>query len=348
MKILMIGLGGIGQRHLRNIRSLLGNAADVIAYRVRRQTHVVTPTMNADPSRNVEQEYSIRVFSSLDEALEQKPEIAFICNPSSLHIPVTLACLKAGCDVFIEKPLSDSLQGTKELERVASEANRVAMVGYQTRFHPCLHKLAELVQSGILGNLLAVRSTIGEYLPNWHPFEDYRQIYAVRADLGGGVVLTQIHEFDFLYSLFGLPSRVYAIGGHWSELEMDVEDTASILMECAVAGRPLPIHLHQDYLQSPPNRQCEVIGDRGRVVMDLRAVTVTVFTRDVDIPVIHDFPGFERNRLFVDELSHFFDCVKTRRKPVVDLADGLQSLRMALAAKKSMSTHMPVELTEMK
>ena len=348
MRILFIGLGAIGQRHLRNIRSLLGNAADVIAYRVRRQTHVVTPTMNADPNRNVEQEYSIRAFSSLDEALEQKPEIAFICNPSSLHIPVTLACIRAGCDVFIEKPLSDSLQGTEDLARVASETKRVAMVGYQVRFHPCLTKLAEIVQGGTLENLLAETSTIGEYLPNWHPYEDYRQTYAARADWGGGVVLTQIHEFDFLYSLFGLPSRVYAIGGHWSELEMDVEDTASILMECTVAGRPLPIHLHQDYLQSPPSQQCEVIGDRGRAIMDLRAVTVTLFTRNIDTLVIHNFSGFERNQLFVDELSHFLDCVKTRRKPVVDLADGLQSLRMALAAKRSMSTRMPVELTAAK
>jgi predicted dehydrogenase len=348
MKILIIGLGGIGQRHLRNIRSLLGDSADVMAFRVRRQTHVVTPTMNADSSRNVEQEYSVRVFSSLDEALEQKPKIALICNPSSLHVSATLSCIRARCDVFIEKPLSDSLQGTKDLARVASESKCIAMVGYQVRFHPCLQKLSEILQSRILGNLLAVRSTIGEYLPNWHPYEDYRQIYAVRSDLGGGVVLTQIHEFDFLYSLFGLPSRVYAIGGHWSELEMDVEDTASILMECAIDGRPLPVHLHQDYLQSPPNRQCEVIGDRGRAVMDLRAVTVSVFTRNNDAPAIYNFPGFERNQLFVDELSHFLDCVKTRKKPVVDLADGLQSLRMALAARESMSTHMPVELTDVK
>ena len=71
---------------------------------------------------------------------------------------------------------------------------------------------------GKLGNLLAVRATIGEYLPNWHPYEDYRQMYASRADLGGGVILSQIHEFDYLYSLFGVPRRVYALGGQWSDL----------------------------------------------------------------------------------------------------------------------------------
>jgi|SRR5271166_539532 len=344
MKILMIGLGGIGQRHARNLRFLLGASAEMIAYRVRRQMHVVTPTLGADASRNVEDEYSIRTFPSLDEALAQKPNIAFVCNPSSLHLAVALACIRAGCDVFIEKPLTDSTVGTEELLRAAADKKSIAMVGYQLRFHPCLRKLAETVQSGILGNVLAARATVGEYLPNWHPYEDYRQMYAARADLGGGVVLSQIHEFDYLYSLFGLPSRVYALGGHWSELDIDVEDTASILMECSVAGRPFPIQLHQDYLQSPPSRQCEVIGDRGRVVMDLHGLTVAVFTRGNTTPEVHSFPGFERNQLFVDQTRHFLQCVKTRERPVVDLKDGLHSLRMALAVKRSIAEHQPIEL----
>jgi predicted dehydrogenase len=340
----MVGLGGIGQRHTRNLRAMLGDSVEIIAYRVRRQTLVVTPTMGVAEGRNVEEEYSIRVFSDLDEALAQKPDIAFICNPSSLHVPVSLACLRAGCDLFVEKPLSDSLEGTDELIQTAAAHKRIAMVGYQLRFHPCLRKLAETINSGILGNLLAVRATIGEYLPNWHPYEDYRQMYAARADLGGGVVLSQIHEFDYLYSLFGLPSRIYALGGHWSELEIDVEDTASILMECATAGRPLPIQLHQDYLQSPPSRQCEVIGDKGRAVMDLHALTVTVYTRGNATPTVHEFPDFERNQLFLDQTRHFLDCVQSRKRPVVDLHDGQMSLKVALAVKTSIASHLPVDL----
>jgi predicted dehydrogenase len=343
MKILMIGLGGIGQRHTRNLRALLGDTAEIVAYRVRRQTHVVTPGMDADSSRNVEDEYSVRVYPSLDDAIAEKPDVAFICNPSSLHVPATLACIQAGCDVFVEKPLSDSLDGTEELVRAAHEHHRIAMVGYQLRFHPCLRKLAQTVQSGVLGNLLAIRATIGEYLPNWHRYEDYRQMYAARADLGGGVVLSQIHEFDYLYSLFGPPSRVFAIGGHWSELEIDVEDTASVLMECNVAGRPLPIQLHQDFLQSPPSRQCEVIGDRGRAVMDLHALTVTVFVRNRAAPDVYSFAGFERNQLFLDEVAHFLECVRTRQRPVVNLNDGLQSLRMALAARWSIASRQAID-----
>jgi predicted dehydrogenase len=344
VKVLIIGLGGIGQRHIRNLRALLGDSVEIIAYRVRRLTHVVTPTMGADQERNVEEVYNIRTFSSLDEALAQKPDIAYICNPSSLHVAVTRSCLIAGCDIFLEKPLADSLDGTAELVDLARKHKRIAMVGYQLRFHPCVIRLTEIVRSGVFGNLLGVRATIGEYLPNWHPYEDYRTMYAARADLGGGVVLTQIHEFDFLYSIFGVPTRVYAVGGHWSELEVDVEDTASILMEAAYASRILPIQLHQDYLQSPPTRQCEVIGDRGRVTMDLHAQTVTTYTRNNPTPEIFKIENFDRNNLFLDQARHFLHCVETREKPIVDIADGIQSLRMALAVKQSIADHKPVDL----
>jgi predicted dehydrogenase len=344
VKILIIGLGGIGQRHTRNLRALLGDSVEIIAYRVRRLTHVVTPTMGADQERNVEEVYNIRTFSSLEEALAEKPDIAYVCNPSSLHVAVTRACLTAGCDVFLEKPLADSLDGTAELVDLAREHQRIAMVGYQLRFHPCVIRLTEIVRSGVLGNLLGVRATIGEYLPNWHPYEDYRIMYAARADLGGGVVLSQIHEFDYLYSLFGLPSRIYALGGHWSDLEIDVEDTASILMEAPLGSRVLPIQLHQDFLQSPASRQCEIIGDKGRAVMDLPSLTVSLYTLGKPEPDVFRVENFDRNNLFLDQARHFLHCVETREKPIVDIADGIQSLRMALAVKQSIAEHKPIDL----
>jgi predicted dehydrogenase len=344
MRVLMIGLGGIGQRHARNLRAILGDRLELLAYRVRGLTHVVTPNLESDAGRNVEQEYRIRAFPDLDAAFSHGPQIAFICNPTSSHLSAAGACLRAGCDVFIEKPLSSDAQGVENLIDLANQKRRVVMVGYQLRFHPCLLKFSLVIESGCLGHLLSVRTIIGENLANWHPYEDYRQMYAARANLGGGVVLSQIHEFDYLYSLFGLPAKLFAIGGHWSQLEIDVEDAASILMEASTEGRPLPIHLHQDYLQAPPTRQCEVIGDRGRAILDFRAVSVTVHDFSGNPPIVHSFPGFERNQLFMDEVRHFLKCVENRSTPIVDLRAGFQSLRMALAVKRSMATGMPVEL----
>jgi len=344
VRVLFIGLGGIGQRHLRNLRALRGDGDEVLAYRVRRLSHVVTPTLQSDAGRDVEKEYGVTVFDDLDAALARRPQAAFICNPSSLHVPVALECLRAGCDLFLEKPVASSLDGVAELIGEAERRKAVVMVGYQLRFHPCFLALAESLNAGRIGNLLAVRATVGEFLPGWHPYEDYRTMYAARADLGGGVIVSQIHEFDYLFALFGAPQRVFALGGHWSRLEIDVEDVASVLMEFRTNGRPLPVHLQQDYLQRPASRNCEVVGDRGKLIMDLPSLSLAHYDEEGTLASLRKWENFDRNQLFLGELGHFLECVETRRKPVVDLHDGIVSLRMALAARESIASRKVVDM----
>jgi predicted dehydrogenase len=344
LKILVVGLGAIGQRHVRNLRAILGSEVDILAYRVRGLRHVVTPGLDRVPRSSVETEYDIRVFARLEDALAERPALAFICNPTSLHVPVALRCVRAGCDLFIEKPVSNDVLGVPELMDEVQMRGRIAMVGYQLRFHPCLRALQQLVSERSFGSLLSARAVVGEYLPGWHPYEDYRASYASRADLGGGVILTQIHEFDYLYALFGLPRRLFAIGGHLSDLEVDVEDVASTLMEFNVDGRILPVHLQQDYVQRPSSRSCEVLGSRGKVFMDLPSVSLTRHDDDGVVGETRNWANWNRNDAYQDELQHFLDCVQTRRKPLVDLVDGIASLRMALAAKESMATGRVIEL----
>jgi len=340
VKALIVGLGGVGQRHARNLRSLLGDDLQLLAWRVRRLSHVVTPALQSDATRNVEAEYGICSFDSLEDALAARPEAAFICNPTSLHVPAALACVRAGCDVFLEKPVSHNLDCLDELEREVKSRQRIVMVGYQLRFHPCFRRLREILREGLVGGVLAVRATVGEFLPGWHPYEDYRQMYASRADLGGGVLVTQIHEFDYLYALFGMPRRVFTVGGKRSALEIDVEDTASTLMDYD----GLPVHLHQDYVQRPPSRNCEIVGARGRLVMDFPTLSLTRYDAEGVMVERASWEGFDRNLLFLNETQHFLDCVRSRSKPEVDLADGIASLRMALAARQSMATGGVVEV----
>ena len=342
MTALIIGLGAIGQRHARNLRTLLGSDASILAYRVRGLRHLITPQLQLVEG-DVEGEYGIQVFRDLGAALAHNPSIALVCNPSSIHVPTALACVRAGCDVFVEKPLASDVAGLPELKREAERLRRIIMVGFQLRFHPCVIALQELVRRRTLGRLLAVRATVGEYLPGWHPYEDYRRAYAAKAALGGGVILTQIHEFDYLYSLFGLPRRVWTVGGHLSDLQVEVEDVASTLMEFEYDTRVLPVHLHQDYVQRPPGRSCEVIGTDGKALMDLAALSLTVHQSPPDVPAVQRWDGWDRNEAFLGELRHFLECVDSRRTPVVDLEDGIASLRMALAAKESMTTGRVIE-----
>ncbi|HVM71731.1 MAG TPA: Gfo/Idh/MocA family oxidoreductase [Anaerolineales bacterium] len=344
MKILIMGLGGIGQRHLRNLRKLHGKELEILAYDPRPNPPVLTDQLKVEEGASLEEKYDLRVFSDVEQALAQKPQAAFICNPTSLHVPSAIRAAREGCALFIEKPLSHSLDQVEDLINLVEGRGLVAMVGYQMRFHPCLKRLSELVAEKRVGRILSVRSEIGEYLPGWHTYEDYRQGYAARRDLGGGVILSQIHEFDYLYWMFGLPRRVYTLGGHLSKLEVDVEDTAEILMEFKMDGHVLPVSLHQDYIQNPSRRFCEVLGDAGKILVNIRDLKVDVYDGRGEHVEASSYEDFQRNQMFLDELNCFLDAMQGKRAALVDLRDGAHSLRMALAAKNSLASGSIVEM----
>jgi predicted dehydrogenase len=343
MKVLIIGLGGIGQRHLRNLRTLLGKDAEIIACDPRPNPPVLTDQLKIEEGATLEGKYGLRTFPDLEQALAEKPDVAFVCNPTSLHVPTAIRAAQEGCALFMEKPLSHNLDRVEELIDLVESRGLTAAVGYQMRFHPCVKRISELVQEKKIGRILSVRAEIGEYMPGWHTYEDYRHIYASRQDLGGGVILSQIHEFDYLYWLFGLPHSIYTRGGHLSSLEIDVEDTADSLMECVMDGRPVPVNLHQDYIQRPLSRFCEVFGEAGKIRMDIRALTVDVFDGQGNHVEANSYESFQRNQLFLDELGCFLDGMQGKQTPLVNLREGAQSLRMALAAKESLATGKVVE-----
>jgi len=195
-----------------------------------------------------------------------------------------------------------------------------------------------ILREQLIGRTLAVRAQVGEYLPGWHKYEDYRQMYASRSDLGGGVILSQIHELDYLGWLFGMPSRVYTCGGHLSDLDLDVEDVASSVMQIERDGSVLPVHLHQDYVQRPPARGCEVVGTRGKVILNLVETKLDRYDDQGELVEVFAPSNFQRNDLFLAQTSHMIRCVKGQESPRVSLRDGAQSLVLALASRESMRT----------
>ena len=339
MRILFCGLGGIGQRHLRNLRRIIPqNQLEVHAYRVLGRTEKLTDTLTIEPGRSILDDYGITVHAEIDQALAARPQVVFICNPSSLHTGLALQAAKAGAHLFIEKPVADTLQGLDELQQIVKERQLICYVGYNFRFHPALSRVKELLDQRILGNILSVHSEIGEYLPNWHRYEDYRTMYASRSDMGGGVILSQIHEMDLIYWFFGLPATIYTVGGKLSHLEVDVEDTASsVMLYDGPMGR-FPITLHQDYLQRPPVRRFKIVGDKGVATVDLIHNNLTVCNVEGEISERWDGSDFQRNDMYLGQIQHFLDCIARKVEPKVSLHDGIQSLRLALAAKDSLAS----------
>lgn len=340
-KILIVGLGAAGQRHGRNLRAILGDRVELLAFRSKN----ISPCLNkqfevipgVDPAANL----GITVFTDLNEALAQQPDAVIIANPSSLHLSVASAAAAVGCAVFFEKPLSHEWEGVTEFLELVDRQQLITLVGYQWRFHPLLIALKDYLETKPLGRIIAARATYGEYLPGWHPYEDYRQSYAARKDLGGGVLLTQIHDIDYLGWLLGWPERAYSVGGHLSDLELDVEDVASTLLTCKIDGRIIPIHIHQDYLQKPSSRNCEIIAEGGRIHFDLIASTLKVWDESGQIIRNEDFSAFDRNQMFVAAISHFVDCLEGQTTSSIPASEGARSLAVALAAKRSLLSTNP-------
>ena len=142
--------------------------------------------------------------TDIHEALQKhKPDAVIVANPTALHLDVAVPAAAAGHHMLLEKPVSDSLDRLDVLQGAAQKSGSRILVGFQFRYHPTLNQARELIQLGALGKILTVHAHWGEYLPQWHPWEDYRQSYAARADLGGGVIVTFTHPLDFLRSLVG-------------------------------------------------------------------------------------------------------------------------------------------------
>jgi predicted dehydrogenase len=342
---LFVGLGGVGQRHLRNVRALLGDAVSVDAYRVRRERTLLDDQLQVVPDGDVERRYAVEVHSELDRALERRPDVVFVTNPSSLHVPVALRAAEAGAHLFIEKPLSHTLDDVERLARTLDARGSFGFVAYQLRRHPGFRRLQQRLSERAIGPLLSVRAEVGEYLPGFHPYEDYRRMYASRRELGGGVTLSQIHEIDLLYALFGLPARIFAMGGKVSSLEIEVDDLTSALLEFRQSdGRSLVVELHQDFFQRPSSRSLRVVGELGRIEWSLSERSFSRWDARGERVEHEDYGSFPRNQAFLDELSYFFACITERSAPDVDVRAGAASLKVALALLESQRTGQPIEL----
>src|SRR5829696_897160 len=340
MKILIAGLGSIGRRHFRNLIAL--GEKDILLLRTRKAT-LPDDELAGYP-----------VETDLNEALKKhRPDAVIVANPTAMHLEVAIPAAEAGCHILLEKPVSHSLERLDFLQKAAEKTGSKILVGFQFRYHPTLNKARELIQSNALGKLLTVHAHWGEYLPQWHPWEDYRQSYAARADLGGGVIVTLTHPLDYLRYLLGEVDSLWSFNGHVSPLEVEVEDVAEIGLKFAngaVGG------VHVNYFQRPPVHRLEMVGTKGTLRWDnadgilyfyQMPASFGSFSDIPPAPVIERFSppeGFERNQLFIAQTRHFLEIVRGEAEPVCQLDDGVMALHLALAAYESQKTGRKVNI----
>ena len=329
MRALFVGMGSIGQRHLRNYKDLVGPDVEIFALRKTNHNLIIENGL-AQHCESLAEHYGYESVATLEDGLALKPDVVFITNPSSMHLDVALAAARAGCNLFIEKPLSHNLEGLEELQSVVDSNNSVVSVGYQTRYHPCYKDVESILLNEDYGSLISAGFEWGTYLPDHHPYEDYREGYAANNSLGGGVTLGLIHEIDLLYSFFGVPKTISAIGGHLSSLDMKVDDTVSVLMGFDRNKKLVPVNMFLSYAQTYETRTFRMQFNEGLLLCDLVKNSVVVYGLYGSVLHEKEYGHVDRNKMYKVELSNFIEAVRRQDTSENSLKTGVDTLSIAL------------------
>lgn len=322
--IVIVGLGSIGLRHLRIAREIFPESR--IAVLRHKETNEIPD--GAD-----------EVFFNLNHVIQFQPQIAIICSPASTHIEISRALVKQGIHILIEKPISNEKKGLEELNREAVENNCVVTVGYNLRFLPSLKKFKDLIDKNFVGDLYSVRGEVGQYLPNWRK-KDYRKTVSAQKILGGGVLLELSHELDYLRWIFGEVESVQAQLSRQSQLDIDVEDTAHIILKFKENKNNINLmaSLNLDFIRHDTVRMCHAIGDKGSLRWNGLTGDVDLFKSEKsEWKNIYKYEA-DHDESYKNEWLHFIECINKENTPNISFQDGIKVLDIIDSIKISSSS----------
>ena len=330
MKFLVVGCGSIGTRHIRNLQEL--QVKEIIGF-------------DSKPERRAETNalLGISTFDDYATALAQDPDAVLICTPTSLHLSYAQQAVKQKAHVFIEKPLSHSLDDVDAFLATVEQHNVITLVGCNYRFHPGLQAIKTKLDNGQIGKPLSAHVEFGQYLPDWHPWEDYRQGYSANQSLGGGIILDRIHEIDYITWLLGDPTEVFCFADTLSNLEIDTEDIAKTLIRFK-NGTLADIHV--DYLQRAYHCSCKIVGEKGTLLWDYQKHAVHHYcSKSKQWHISQWKDAYDANDMYLKEMAHFLACIKKEQQPELDAMGGKRILQIADAAKQSALTGQKIQLS---
>ena len=329
-RFLIVSLGSIGRRHLRNLRQLFPKCQIAVLRLV-----------GTTPSQLVEE--ADLMTSCINEAIDFRPHAAIIASPAIAHVEIATKLASHGIHLLIEKPLAADLASAEAISRAVDEAQIVGMVGYNLRFKPSLIKVRQLLKDEVIGTTLSVRAEVGQYLPTWRPGTDYRMSVSARSEVGGGALLELSHEIDYLLWIFGLPNKVHCVMDRYSALEIDVEDVVNLILEYEEPKRVINIQL--DFLQTPGVRQCRFIASHGTLEWNGLTDSIILTKRsDTDNVQHFVFQNGNGNEPYLEEIQHFTAAIFTKNRAEPSVSSAVDVMLVIDAARRSARTGMSVKL----
>lgn len=311
---ILCGLGSIGQRHLNNILECF--------------PQIKIGILRKEKS-NDEKFKNIPVFTRFEETLEHNPKAFIICTPTAYHMDIAIKCAENNIDTFIEKPIDVSLEKVSKFIELIEKKNLKCMVGYDLRFHPGIIKLKELLNSDLIGQIYSIDVQVGQYLPFWRPNQDYSKGTSSKKKDGGGVINDLIHEIDYVTYLLGDIKSVTSIYNKLSNLDIETEDMAKILVEFEKSIG----YIHLDYLQKAYSRTCKIIGEKGTIEWDYVKEEI-IFKNELEEKKIY-YKIQTRNDRFKNEIEYFINCIENNTPCLPNHNDGYKTLNIVNKIKES-------------
>lgn len=322
MKILVVGAGSIGTRHATNAS---------------KKTEVAVLDADVEKVSEVSKRIDVIGFSNENEAWEWSPDGVVIAVPTHLHIECALRAVKNGVrKILIEKPVSHSMDGIQNLIMSAKTQNSSLFVVANMRFHPAIQAVRDNIAS--VGKPLFAKAHYGNYLPDMRPGLDYRNLYAANRKQGGGVILDVIHEIDYMTWFFGKVGLVIADAATLSDLEIDTEDFATVIMKHSSNVRTT---LTLDYLQHCKRRGCEIVGTEGLLVWQSEGRSperceVRAFEKKTGRwKTLLKQDAINKNLPYKILIDEFIKAVEGLPHRLASVDEGFSALGVALAARKS-------------
>jgi predicted dehydrogenase len=314
-KIIIIGAGSIGRRHATNLTAL---GTDVSMFDVNQEfLNTVCSENNWDP------------IHDLNFALDQDQyDAAIICTPTNLHIPYAQKAVDAGLHIFIEKPLSHTMNGIENLIAAQKQKGLIGMAGFNLRYEPGLQYIKQHLDPA---RVAFAHVESGSYLPGWRPGTDYTKGYSANKSMGGGIILDDVHEIDYACWLFGYPNSVLCTFGTYGGLDIDVEDVADMHLHYP----DKIVTIHSDYLQRRYTRICKICFRDGYSMEWIFGDHVTEYTEAGENTYSYG-DRFTPNDMYFDEMHDFISCIKNDTPPDSSLENAVHILKIALVAKKEM------------
>jgi predicted dehydrogenase len=325
LRVLLAGCGSIGHRHARCLREL-----------------GVIRLFACDPNAEqllslMQQNPDVESCESFSEGLRQKPDAVFILTPPKLHVPMAIEAVKAGCDVFLEKPISDSLSGIDVLQDLARVHEKRVMVGLCFRFHEGIKKAKDLVDRGAIGRLVSIRALMGEHLPDVRP--DFKSLFT--AQYSGAFDL--MHDLDLALWFAGRPVRsVKGLFGTYSDIGIKAPDLVEILIDFE---ERCMANIHLDFFQRPRRRMLELMGTAGVAAVEFASwdrCTVSVFTEDASHWEHHP-QDTRRDDMFIAEDKAFLLSLVNGRDPGCGIDEACKSLQVVLDVQGSTTSNIASE-----